>query len=142
MQTKTFDAYYDGDLVFTEGDYMLITDRDAFKNVLKLKTAISAGDFLADTGLGNNLMQTLGQLKPSASDKEIKRAVKGEIVKALFYSDPFLASVASIDVSVANTQDRAIDVVINFNDQNVVLPQSMRLNFVYTYAGWEVYIED
>ena len=142
MQTKTFDAYYDGDLMFVDGDYMLVTDRDAFKNVLKLKTAISAGDFLADTNLGSNLMIAIGQLPPSASDKEIVRVIKGEIVKALFYADAMLAALASVDVHVNDTPDKSVSVSINFDDANVSLPQSLRLNFVYTNAGWQMYIDD
>ncbi len=142
MQTTTFDIYYDGDLMFTDGDYMLVTDRNAFKNVLKLKTAISTGDFLADTNLGSNLMMAIGQLPPSASGKEIARTIRGEVVKALFYADAMLAALASVDVQVSDTPDKSVSVSINFNDPNVSLPQALRLNFVYTNAGWQMYIDD
>lgn len=141
-QTNTFDAYYDGDLVFTDGDYMLVTDRDAFKNVLKLKTAISTGDFLADTNLGSNLMLAIGQLSPSASNKEIIRVIKGETTKALFYADAMLAALTTIDVHVSDTPDKSVSISINFQDNNVTLPQALRLNFVYTNAGWQMYIDD
>ncbi len=142
MQTTTFDIYYDGDLTFVDGDYMLVTDRNAFKNVIKMKTAISAGDFLADKQLGSNLMIAIGNLPPSATDKEIVRVIKGEITKALFYADAMLAALANVDVQVSNTADKSVSVSINFNDANISMPQSISLNFVYTYSGWQMYIDD
>lgn len=129
MLTSTFDAYYNNDLVFTAGDLRVVTNQDAYKNVLKFKTSVSQGDFLADPGLGSTLIRTLANLPVSASNAAIQTAITSEITKSLFYNDPFLAALAQVVVSVASTPEKTVTITISFST-NQILPSTTQISFV------------